>query len=182
MDNESQFNSNLDIGGVRVNVIKGDITAMGVDAIVNAANGQLWMGGGVAGAIKHVGGQSIEAEAVSKGPIKVGEALMTSAGKLHSKSIRSMLCYSYGRFAAKLQSKAEQWKNVLVVRCSEAWTSKTASWNGFIDEKLNNKKHISSDGITLDRDVNGARGIFLRALRDSSLMNLETNHHAEQQF
>ena len=47
---------------------------------------------------------------------------------------------------------------------------------------MNNKKYTSPDKITLDRDVNGACEIFLQALRDSSLVNLKTNHHAEQQI
>jgi len=52
------------IGGVDFEVMKGDITEMDTDAIVNAANNRLWMGAGVAGAIKRKGGSSIEAEAV----------------------------------------------------------------------------------------------------------------------
>lgn len=62
----------------------GDVTddGLGVDAIVNAANPELWMGSGVAGAIKRKGGVVIEQEAIAKGPIKAGEALTTRAGSL----------------------------------------------------------------------------------------------------
>ncbi|MDD4237303.1 MAG: macro domain-containing protein [Desulfotomaculaceae bacterium] len=67
-----------------ITVIKGDITELAVDAIVNAANNHLWMGAGVAGAIKRRGGASIEAEAVAMGPIPVGEAVVTGAGALKS--------------------------------------------------------------------------------------------------
>jgi O-acetyl-ADP-ribose deacetylase (regulator of RNase III) len=63
-------------------VIEGDITALEVDAIANAANNHLWMGSGVAGAIKRAGGEEIEREAVAKGPIEVGDAVATSGGKL----------------------------------------------------------------------------------------------------
>jgi O-acetyl-ADP-ribose deacetylase (regulator of RNase III) len=63
-------------------VLDGDITALEVDAIGNAANNRLWMGGGVAGAIKRAGGEEIEREAVQQGPIEVGEAAATSAGRL----------------------------------------------------------------------------------------------------
>jgi O-acetyl-ADP-ribose deacetylase len=66
-------------------VIDGDITALEVDAIANAANNQLWMGAGVAGAIKRVGGEEIEREAVAKGPIEVGEAVATTAGRLKAR-------------------------------------------------------------------------------------------------
>lgn len=65
-----------------VRLIQGDITQVEADAIVNAANNRLWMGAGVAGAIKRTGGEEIEREAVSKGPIPVGEAVVTTAGRL----------------------------------------------------------------------------------------------------
>ncbi len=73
--------------GVTIEVVHGDITKLEVDAIVNAANTHLYMGGGVAGAIKRAGGKEIEEEAVKKGPIKIGEAVVTSAGKLKAKFV-----------------------------------------------------------------------------------------------
>jgi O-acetyl-ADP-ribose deacetylase (regulator of RNase III) len=66
---------------------KGDITALETDAIVNAANSGLWMGAGVAGAIKRAGGQEIEDEAVRQGPIAVGEAVAPGGGKLKAKLV-----------------------------------------------------------------------------------------------
>lgn len=60
---------------------------MTADAIVNAANNHLWMGAGVAGAIKRAGGQEIEDEAVKLGPVKAGEAVATTAGKLKAKYV-----------------------------------------------------------------------------------------------
>jgi O-acetyl-ADP-ribose deacetylase len=63
-------------------VVEGDITALEVDAIANAANNHLWMGAGVAGAIKRAGGEEIERDAVQLGPIEVGDAVATSAGRL----------------------------------------------------------------------------------------------------
>jgi O-acetyl-ADP-ribose deacetylase len=65
-----------------LSVVAGDITDLDVDAIANAANDHLWMGSGVAGAIKRAGGEEIEREAVAKGPIEVGDAVATSAGRL----------------------------------------------------------------------------------------------------
>jgi O-acetyl-ADP-ribose deacetylase (regulator of RNase III) len=70
---------------VKLDVIDGDIAALAVDAVANAANDHLWMGAGVAGAIKRAGGDEIEREAVAKGPIAVGEAVATGAGKLTAK-------------------------------------------------------------------------------------------------
>jgi len=61
---------------------RGDITDAEVDAIVNAANSELWMGTGVAGAMKRKGGVVIEEEALRQGPIEVGEAVLTVAGNL----------------------------------------------------------------------------------------------------
>jgi len=66
----------------RITLRQGDITREETEAIVNAANSSLWMGGGVAGAIKRVGGREIEEEAVKKGPIPVGEVVVTGAGRL----------------------------------------------------------------------------------------------------
>src|ERR671915_1057940 len=66
-------------------VIDGDITALQVDAIANAANNALWMGAGVAGAIKRAGGEEIEREAVAKGPIEIGDAVATGAGRLRAR-------------------------------------------------------------------------------------------------
>lgn len=68
-------------------VKKGDITEEECDAIVNPANSLGIMGGGVALAIKKKGGEDIEKEATEKSPIKVGEAIVTKAGKLKCKYI-----------------------------------------------------------------------------------------------
>jgi O-acetyl-ADP-ribose deacetylase len=65
-----------------LDVVEGDIASLAVDAIANAANDRLWMGAGVAGAIKRAGGEEIEREAVAKGPIAVGDAVATGAGRL----------------------------------------------------------------------------------------------------
>jgi O-acetyl-ADP-ribose deacetylase (regulator of RNase III) len=63
---------------------RGDIAQQDADAVVNAANNHLWMGAGVAGAIKRAGGQEIEDEAVAKGPIPIGEAAVTGGGRLRA--------------------------------------------------------------------------------------------------
>ncbi|MFW9833985.1 MAG: macro domain-containing protein [Candidatus Thorarchaeota archaeon] len=75
------------VGSVLVKTFMGDITDLSVDAIANAANSDLWMGSGVAGAIKAKGGRQIEDEALSMGPIKPGQAVMTTAGALPSKYV-----------------------------------------------------------------------------------------------
>ena len=70
-----------------IEVKEGDIAACEADALVNAANNHLWMGSGVAGALKRGGGQEIEEEAVRKGPIPVGEAVVTGAGRLKARYV-----------------------------------------------------------------------------------------------
>ena len=70
-----------------LSVVEGDIAALAVDAVVNAANDHLWMGAGVAGALKRAGGDEIEREAVAKGPIPVGEAVATGAGRLPARYV-----------------------------------------------------------------------------------------------
>lgn len=72
---------------MKITIIQGDITNLAIDAIVNAANSYGYMGGGVAGAIKRIGGQEIETEAVSKAPIPVGYAIITTAGRLKCKYV-----------------------------------------------------------------------------------------------
>jgi O-acetyl-ADP-ribose deacetylase len=72
---------------MRLEIVEGDITRLEVDAIANAANDHLWMGAGVAGAIKRAGGVEIEREAVARGPIEVGQAVATGAGRLPAKHV-----------------------------------------------------------------------------------------------
>lgn len=70
-----------------IEVIEADITTLDVDAVVNAANDHLWMGSGVAGAIKRAGGVEIEREAMAKAPVAVGEAVATGAGELPARHV-----------------------------------------------------------------------------------------------
>lgn len=72
---------------MKITIKQGDITNLAIDAIVNAANSYGYMGGGVAGAIKRIGGQEIEMEAVSYAPIPIGSAIITTAGRLKCKHI-----------------------------------------------------------------------------------------------
>jgi O-acetyl-ADP-ribose deacetylase len=77
----------LAIGQTTIETRQGDISKVPVDAIVNAANNHLWMGSGVAGALKRAGGSEIEREATAKGPIEIGEAVVTRAGALPAKYV-----------------------------------------------------------------------------------------------
>ena len=91
--------------------------------------------------------------------------------KISSKSVRSMMTFAHYRFQQFLLWKAwETGKQVLLV--NEAYTSKTCSWSGEIIANLGGRRWIQgSDGVRVERDINGARGTFLRALVDTpSLM------------
>ena len=72
---------------MQLEVVNGNIAELEVDAIANAANNHLWMGAGVASAIKGAGGVEIEREAVAKGPIDVGDAVATGAGTLSASHV-----------------------------------------------------------------------------------------------
>ena len=71
----------------RVEILQGDLTEMDTDAIVNAANNELQLGGGVAGAIRRKGGSGIQAECDEIGTIPVGGAAITSGGKLKARYV-----------------------------------------------------------------------------------------------
>jgi len=66
---------------------QGDLTEMDVDAIVNAANNDLQLGGGVAGAIRRKGGPSIQQECNEIGTIPVGGAALTGGGNLKARYV-----------------------------------------------------------------------------------------------
>ena len=98
---------------------------------------------------------------------ETSEMVLRGARKLRSKSVRNLLSYAHYRFQQFLKWKCWQTGKALLL-VNEAYTSKTCSWNGEIIANLGGRKVIAgSDGIRLDRDTNGARGIFLRALGDT---------------
>jgi len=76
----------MDLRG-KIDIRQGDLTEMDTDAIVNAANNDLKLGGGVAGAIRQKGGPQIQAECDKIGTIPVGGAAITSSGKLKARYV-----------------------------------------------------------------------------------------------
>lgn len=71
----------------KVEILQGDLTEMNTDAIVNAANNELQLGGGVAGAIRRKGGPAIQTECDEIGTIPIGGAALTSSGKLKARHV-----------------------------------------------------------------------------------------------
>jgi len=76
-----------DIEGRTLELVEGDITEMDTDAIVNAANARLILGGGVAGAIRRKGGPQIQAECDRIGGTFVGGAVLTTGGNLKARHV-----------------------------------------------------------------------------------------------
>lgn len=72
---------------IRITLVEGDLTEQPVDAIVNAANSDLLLGSGVAGAIARRGGPAIAAECAAHGPIAVGAAAITGGGELPARHV-----------------------------------------------------------------------------------------------
>jgi O-acetyl-ADP-ribose deacetylase (regulator of RNase III) len=71
----------------KIVIQQGDLTEMDVDAIVNAANNDLQLGGGVAGAIRRKGGPTIQQECDAIGSIPIGSAAMTTGGALKARHV-----------------------------------------------------------------------------------------------
>jgi putative transposase len=92
-------------------------------------------------------------------------AVAKATRRIGSKTVRSLLSFAFARFRDRLISKAEA-TGVNVVNVCEAYTSKTANWTGEIVHTLGGSKTITSKGIRMDRDLNAALGILLKALPD----------------
>ena len=84
------------VGEKIIRLIQGDLTELAVDAIVNAANAHLVLGGGVAGAIRMKGGPTIQEECNRVGGTTVGQAVLTGAGNLKASHVIHAVGPSYG--------------------------------------------------------------------------------------
>jgi O-acetyl-ADP-ribose deacetylase len=84
------------VKGSVIRLVQGDLTELAVDAIVNAANVNLILGGGVAGAIRSKGGPGIQEECDRIGGTTVGQAVVTGGGKLKARYVIHAVGPSYG--------------------------------------------------------------------------------------
>jgi O-acetyl-ADP-ribose deacetylase (regulator of RNase III) len=80
----------------KIHIVQGDLTEQDVDAVVNAANNDLQLGGGVAGAIRRKGGPAIQEECDRIGPIPLGEAAITTGGRLKARYVIHAASMSLG--------------------------------------------------------------------------------------
>jgi O-acetyl-ADP-ribose deacetylase (regulator of RNase III) len=143
---------------MKIEIIKGDITKLKVDAIVNPANSFLVMGGGLAGIIRSVGGEKIEEEATKHAPVAVGKAIITSGGKLPCKYV--IHAPTMGKPAQKISTDNVKLTMEAILKCAEE----------------NNIKEIAIPG--LGTGVGGvpykeAAEVMLRILKNFKARNLK---------
>ena len=89
--------------------------------------------------------------------------------KLRKSVVRSMQSFRFYEFSQRLEMKCKEY-GVLLIRSNESYTSRTNSFNGEL-MNIGSRELFVYDGVTVNRDVNGARNILLRAMRDSSAKN-----------
>ncbi len=98
-----------------------------------------------------------------------------SRRKIHSKTVRQMLTLSHYQFKKHLEWKAWEQGKVALTSINEAYTSKTVSWTGEVKKIGGSRTIKDADGNQMNRDLNGARGIFLRALVDTPWLRSNLN-------
>lgn len=87
MAEKTENRISLTLEETQLDIVVQDITELDVDAVVNPANEELQLGGGVAGAIREKGGPAIQEECDRIGHTPVGQAVMTVAGELPAKHV-----------------------------------------------------------------------------------------------
>ena len=105
-----------EVRGIALEVVQGDISSQkDIEAVVNAANASLKMGGGVAGAIHRTAGPGLEKECRPLAPIKPGEAVITSGHNLPNEYVIHCLGPVYGRDKPEDELLAACYKNALKI-------------------------------------------------------------------
>jgi putative transposase len=93
----------------------------------------------------------------------VSQMVKRGKRKLNSKTARSLLTWSHYRFKCFLKNKCEEFNKLLLI-VNEAYTSKTLSWTGRINYSLGGSKIIQDDSHCVNRDINGARNIWVKSV------------------
>lgn len=99
-------------------------------------------------------------------PFNVKDMLEKKGRKLRKKVVRSMQGLSFYTFKERLKQKCIE-NGVIFLENSEAYTSKTNSFTGELMD-IGSKEYFMYDGLKINRDINGARNILLRTMRDTS--------------
>ncbi|HEY1263009.1 MAG TPA: macro domain-containing protein [Terriglobales bacterium] len=101
---------------MKIEIVQGDITQQAdVDAIVNAANTDLALGAGVAGAIRRRGGDEIDREGRAQGPIRLGQAAVTAAGRLPNKYVIHAAAMGYRPEDARVPKRAGSLSSAAII-------------------------------------------------------------------
>lgn len=111
---------------------------------------------------------------------EVSDMVLKGKRKINNKSVRAMLNFNFYKFSQILDRKMKEIKGGVVdkngvvynrvVRVNEAFTSKTQTWDGKVVNVGSKETLKISKGVAIDRDINGARNIFIRALVDSPIL------------
>ena len=102
---------------MQIEIRRGDITEQReVDAIVNAANTDLILGAGVAGAILRKGGDEVDREARAKGPVRLGEAVATFAGRLPNAYVIHAAAMGYRQEDELVPKRAGSLSSAAIIR------------------------------------------------------------------
>jgi O-acetyl-ADP-ribose deacetylase len=101
------------IRGKTIRLVRGDLTELAVDAIVNAANAQLVLGAGVAGAIRTKGGPTIQAECDRIGGTVVGGAVITGGGNLKARYVIHAVGPRQGEGDEDAKLRGATWNSLL---------------------------------------------------------------------
>jgi O-acetyl-ADP-ribose deacetylase (regulator of RNase III) len=99
-----------------IEIVEGDITELSVDAIVNAANNDLQLGAGVAGAIRRKGGPSIQEECDRIGSIRVGQSALTGGGNLKAKWVIHAAAMGFGHPATAESIRSATKSSLIIAR------------------------------------------------------------------
>ena len=94
------------------------------------------------------------------------EMVMKGKRKIRKRVVKAMQSYRFFEFGERLVQKCLEY-GVILIRSNEAYTSRTNSFNGQL-MNIGGRKGFTYDGVYVDRDINGARNILLRAVRDNS--------------
>ena len=118
---EPKLEDSRQFGPVSVRLVQEDIAAVQADVLVNAANTQLHMGGGVAAALRSRGGIEIHQEAIHQAPAALGNVVRTGAGKLDARYVYHAVVIDYDVSKGTSASDvATAMKNVLRQASSDA--------------------------------------------------------------